>query len=102
MYSHKIAILEGENLQGKFMYMFNILFLLIRNLARDYTVVLSAFKTSQLSSFQLYADCTVPITLKPIPQEGSGMFASNPISGEWIGSEDLIYAFELRKKSLIR
>nr|GAT49101.1 predicted protein [Mycena chlorophos] len=48
----------------------------------DYTVVLSAFEPTQLGTFSLEAQSSLPFDLKPIPQEGAGMY-SKSIRGAW-------------------
>ncbi|KAF7297900.1 Calpain catalytic domain-containing protein [Mycena chlorophos] len=48
----------------------------------DYTVVLSAFEPTHLGTFSLEAQSSLPFDLKPIPQEGAGMY-SKSIRGAW-------------------
>ncbi|GJE94253.1 cysteine proteinase [Phanerochaete sordida] len=50
--------------------------------AGDYTVVVSAFDSRHLGPFILNVECGARFELKPIPQEGAGMFCK-PIRGEW-------------------
>ncbi|EKM60408.1 uncharacterized protein PHACADRAFT_167770 [Phanerochaete carnosa HHB-10118-sp] len=51
-------------------------------LAGDYTMVVSAFDNRHLGTFAFNIDCSTRFDLKPIPQEGAGMF-SKVIRGEW-------------------
>ncbi|KAL7417396.1 hypothetical protein BDY24DRAFT_374743 [Mrakia frigida] len=47
-----------------------------------YTLVLSTFEPKQETPFTLSVESTLPLDLKPIPQEGAGMF-SRTIKGVW-------------------
>ncbi|KDQ28322.1 hypothetical protein PLEOSDRAFT_1041381, partial [Pleurotus ostreatus PC15] len=51
-------------------------------LAGDYTVILSAFEPRYLGSFSLKVDAYNRIDLRPIEQEGAGMY-SKPMRGAW-------------------
>ncbi|KAJ7072817.1 hypothetical protein C8F01DRAFT_1105319 [Mycena amicta] len=48
----------------------------------DYTIILSAFEPSQMGSFSLEVECSLAFDLKPIPQEGAGMYAKST-RGAW-------------------
>jgi calpain-7 len=56
--------------------------LTVRHPAGTYTVVVSAFEPTHQGPFTLNIASSVKVTLEPIPQEGSGMFAKT-IRGEW-------------------
>ncbi|EIM21345.1 cysteine proteinase [Wallemia mellicola CBS 633.66] len=83
LYTHKLAVLNCEELEGK-----------------EYTIVISPFEAGQMSTYTLYADCTAPLTLKGIPQEGSGMFAARDVAG--VADENAEYHFELTKETQVR
>ncbi|KAF9494200.1 cysteine proteinase [Pleurotus eryngii] len=51
-------------------------------LAGDYTVILSAFEPRYLGTFSLKVDAYNRIDLRPIEQEGAGMY-SKPMRGAW-------------------
>ncbi|KAF8328978.1 hypothetical protein F5887DRAFT_1082791 [Amanita rubescens] len=48
----------------------------------DYSMVVSAFEPHHLDSFTLSVNSTAPFDLRPIPQEGAGMY-QKLIKGEW-------------------
>ncbi|KAF7314374.1 Calpain catalytic domain-containing protein [Mycena kentingensis (nom. inval.)] len=48
----------------------------------DYTIVLSAFEPHQMGSFSLEVESSLAFDLKPIAQEGVGMF-DKPMRGTW-------------------
>ena len=50
--------------------------------AGDYTLVVSAFEPRHTGKFALRAECSDRFDLKPILQEGAGMF-SKLVRGEW-------------------
>ncbi|EGO00763.1 hypothetical protein SERLA73DRAFT_178686 [Serpula lacrymans var. lacrymans S7.3] len=50
--------------------------------AGDYTIILSAFESDHLGPFKLKVDSTNRFDLKPIPQEGAGMY-NRVVRGEW-------------------
>ena len=52
------------------------------SLAGEYTVVASAFEPHHMGSFSLKVDSSYPFDLKPIPQEGAGMY-SKVVRGLW-------------------
>jgi calpain-7 len=47
-----------------------------------YTVVVSAFEPHHMGPFSLKVDSSYPFDLKPIPQEGAGMY-SKVVRGSW-------------------
>ncbi|KAJ7287023.1 hypothetical protein C8J57DRAFT_1282596 [Mycena rebaudengoi] len=51
----------------------------------DYTIILSAFEPSQMGSFSLEVESSTSFDLKPIPQEGAGMYTKT-IRGAWNSS----------------
>ena len=51
-------------------------------LAGDYSVVISAFEPRHLDSFSLTVSACSPFDLRPIPQEGAGMY-QKIVKGEW-------------------
>ncbi|KAF8807060.1 hypothetical protein BYT27DRAFT_7242680 [Phlegmacium glaucopus] len=50
----------------------------------EYTVVASAFEPHHMGSFSLKVDSSYPFDLKPIPQEGAGMYCK-VVRGSWEG-----------------
>ncbi|KAK7057703.1 calpain catalytic domain-containing protein [Favolaschia claudopus] len=50
--------------------------------AGDYTVIVSAFEPNQFGAFTLEVQSSLPFDLKPIPQEGAGMYAKT-VRGAW-------------------
>jgi len=65
-YTYGFALCESQVLEG------------------TYTVIVSSFEPGQLGSFQLRFECSQPLEVNPIPQEGAGMFAKI-LSGKWSG-----------------
>ncbi|KAJ7270120.1 hypothetical protein B0H12DRAFT_1310818 [Mycena haematopus] len=53
-----------------------------RNITGDYTIILSAFEPNQLGAFSLEVESSFAFDLKPIPQEGAGMYAKT-VRGAW-------------------
>ena len=45
-------------------------------------MVVSAFEPHHMGSFSLQVDSSYPFDLKPIPQEGAGMY-SKVVRGSW-------------------
>jgi hypothetical protein len=56
--------------------------LTISRLARDYTVIVSAFEPHHSGSFSVAVESSHPF-LKPIPQEGAGMYYNKSIRSAW-------------------
>ncbi|KAJ7350713.1 hypothetical protein DFH08DRAFT_115762 [Mycena albidolilacea] len=50
--------------------------------AGDYTIILSAFEPNQFGAFSLQVESSLAFDLKPIPQEGAGMYAKT-VRGAW-------------------
>ncbi|KAF9524839.1 hypothetical protein CPB83DRAFT_885980 [Crepidotus variabilis] len=50
----------------------------------EYTIVASTFEPQYIGPFILKVDCSHPVDLKPIPQEGAGMY-SKIVRGSWEG-----------------
>lgn len=48
----------------------------------DYAVILSAFEPHHMGPFSLKVDCSYPFDIKPIPQEGAGMY-TKVVRGAW-------------------
>ncbi|KAJ6631453.1 hypothetical protein B0H10DRAFT_2207112 [Mycena sp. CBHHK59/15] len=48
----------------------------------DYTVILSTFEPNQMGAFSLEVESSFAFDLKPIPQEGAGMY-SKTVRGAW-------------------
>ncbi|EJT96956.1 hypothetical protein DACRYDRAFT_59843, partial [Dacryopinax primogenitus] len=47
-----------------------------------YTVIVSSFEPGVLGQYKLQVECADPFEIKPIPQEGAGMF-SKRVTGLW-------------------
>jgi hypothetical protein len=65
-----------------FLLLLDRLFLLNPSLVGEYTVVVSAFEPHHIGPFSLKVDSSYPFDLKPIPQEGAGMY-SKVVRGSW-------------------
>ncbi|EPQ32386.1 uncharacterized protein PFL1_00582 [Pseudozyma flocculosa PF-1] len=65
IYSHGIAVGESTSVQPG-----------------TYTLVVSTFQPGQVGPFVLSVECSTPIRIQPIPQEGAGMYART-IRGGW-------------------
>ncbi|KAF8637563.1 hypothetical protein AX17_002749 [Amanita inopinata Kibby_2008] len=48
----------------------------------DYTLIVSAFEPRYMGAFSLTVSVSSPLDLKPIPQEGAGMYKKD-VKGEW-------------------
>src|SRR5882757_6818383 len=57
-------------------------FFLRLSLVGEYTVVVSVFEPHHMGSFSLMVDSSYPFDLKPIPQEGAGMY-SKVVHSSW-------------------
>lgn len=58
------------------------------------------FEANQLSAYTLYADSSAPLTLTPLPQEGSGLFAARDLTG--LLDHHTEYRLNIPKKSQVR
>lgn len=85
VYTHKLAVMERDQVLS----------------GREYTVVVSAFEAGQLASFTLFADCSAPISLSPLAQEGSGLFAAPDTCGV-VDRPCSDYKLDLPRKSRVR
>ncbi|TIB69160.1 hypothetical protein E3P77_00623 [Wallemia ichthyophaga] len=85
VYTHKLAVMERDQVVS----------------GREYTVVVSAFEAGQLASFTLFADCSAPISLSPLAQEGSGLFAAPDTCGV-VDRPCSDYKLDLPRKSRVR
>lgn len=53
--------------------------------AGTYTVLVSSWEREAVGAYTLVAECSAPLTLAPIPQEGAGMYART-VHGRWDAS----------------
>ncbi|EJD46911.1 cysteine proteinase [Auricularia subglabra TFB-10046 SS5] len=75
-------ITEGDIVVDSGTYRYGIAYAEKEVQAGDYTLVISSFKPKELGAFLLTVESSVPFSLDPVPQEGSGMYAKT-LTGSW-------------------